>query len=157
MPLIDSQLSFPLFWFAFGIVLCLLELFLPKTLVTYYRFVPLFSGICSLLVAFLLFRANRVPEFKYQILYWMGLSLASVLWIRPMIRKRKKYVVREATEAKTVTEILAGETGRVLYEGCVWQAYCEDRTCAIASHQKVYVLRREGNTLVVVPDRIFLP
>lgn len=155
MPLIESQLSFPLFWLAFGVVLCLVELFLPKILVANYRLVPLLSGFCSLILAFFLFRASRVPEFKYQVLYWMGLSLGLVIWIRPMIRKGKRYVVREAIQAKTVTEILPGETGRVLYEGCLWQACCEDQTCAIAPNQKVFVLRREGNILIVMPEKMF--
>lgn len=150
-----SQVAPSLFWFVIGVILCLLELFLPKALATSYKFVPLLTGVISLILAFLLLRANYVPEFKFQVLYWMGLSLASVLWVRPMFLKRKKHILREATEAKTVTEILPGETGRVVYEGCLWQACCDDRSITISPNQKVYVLRREGNTLIVAPENMF--
>jgi membrane protein implicated in regulation of membrane protease activity len=38
----------------------------------------------------------------------------------------------------------------VIYEGASWKARNEDDQGAIAPRQKVYVLRREGNTLIVV-------
>ena len=85
----------------------------------------------------------------------MGLSIVSVIWLRPMFLKNKKVIVRDATEAKTITEILAGKTGKVLYEGTIWQARCNDKSIDIASEQTVYVLSREGNTLIVAPENLF--
>lgn len=60
----------------------------------------------------------------------------------------------DAKEAQTMTEISAGQTGRVLYEGNSWRARCEDELEVIAPNQKVYVVRREGNTLIVVPRNL---
>ncbi|NQZ63051.1 NfeD family protein, partial [Crocosphaera sp.] len=44
---------------------------------------------------------------------------------------------------------------RVMYEGNSWQAICADPTMLISPHQKVYIVNRKGNTLVVLPE--FLP
>lgn len=157
----------PLFWLLAGIVACLTELFLPKRFGSKYRLIALILGICAIIVSVILWRAAirlgfiwqyiMYDGFDIQVMYWMGLSLVSVIWIRPMFLPRKKYIIPEATEAKTLTEILPGETGKVTYEGCFWQARCADRSMAIAPQQKVYVLRREGNTLVVAPDNLFCP
>lgn len=57
-------------------------------------------------------------------------------------------------EATTLTEIKPGEVGRVLCEGYSWQARSEDQDQAIAPNQKVYVVRREGTTLFVIPTSI---
>ncbi|TAD93825.1 MAG: NfeD family protein, partial [Oscillatoriales cyanobacterium] len=75
------------------------------------------------------------------------------IWIRPIFIVRKKFVIPEATEATSISEILSGETGMVIYEGASWKARNEDNQ-VIAPRQKVYVLRREGNTLIVVPDKL---
>ncbi|MEM8778980.1 MAG: NfeD family protein, partial [Cyanobacteria bacterium P01_G01_bin.49] len=45
-----------------------------------------------------------------------------------------------------------GKTGRVLYEGNSWSAICADEEMSIASHQKVYVVMRKGNTLIILPE-----
>ena len=144
-----------LFWLAIGVILCLTEFFFAKNLGKNYKLVPLTTGIISLLLSLFLLRANFVPDWNWQIAYWMGLSIVSVIWLRPMFLKNKKVIVRDATEAKTITEILAGKTGKVLYEGTIWQARCNDKSIDIASEQTVYVLSREGNTLIVAPENLF--
>lgn len=157
-----AQISIPgfthnplLFWFGSGALLCLVELLLPKPLAKHFKLVPLTMGVVAFIEAFLLWRANYIPPFNLQVIYWMFLSTACVIWVRPMVLKRKKYKVPEAAEAKTLTEILPGQRGRVVYEGSSWQACCDDRSLAIPPNQKVYVLRREGNTLIVAPDNLF--
>lgn len=147
------------FWFGSGIVFCLIELFLPKSLAKRYRLVAMILGITSLIVAVLVWRSQRMAEFNWQIVYWMGLSTACVIWVRPMLLKGKgsSTVVPDAMEAKTLTEILPGQIGRVVYEGTSWQATCEGSAGPIPPYQKVYVLRREGNTLIVVPENLFHP
>jgi membrane protein implicated in regulation of membrane protease activity len=107
-------------------------------------------------VAFFVWRDyNFLRDLRLQIAYWMGLSTACVIWVRPMLLKGKKFTVPDATEARTLTEILPGETGQVLYEGCIWQARTEGYQGAIASNQRVYVVRREGNILIVLPENLF--
>jgi membrane protein implicated in regulation of membrane protease activity len=90
-----------------------------------------------------------------QIAYLMGLSTACVIWVRPMLLRKKKFTVLDATEAQTLTDILPGQTGQVLYEGCLWQARSDGYQGAIAPNQRVYVMRREGNTLIVLPENLF--
>lgn len=150
-----SRLAPTLFWFAIGILLCLIELFFAKNLGRNYKLVPLIAGVNSIILSIFLFKTYYVPDWNWQITYWMGLSAVSVIWLRPMFLKSKKSNIRDATEAKTITDILVGKTGKVLYEGTIWQARCNDKTIAIASDQTVYVLSREGNTLIVAPEHLF--
>lgn len=144
-----------LFWLGGGVILCSIEFFLPKTWGKKYKLIALTMGLNSLIVAVFIWRYDVLQDARFQIVYWMGLSIASVIWIRPMIVKRKKFTVPDATEARTLTEILPGQTGQVLYEGCFWQARCDEYQDAISPNQTVYVLRREGNTLIVLPERLF--
>ena len=144
-----------LFWFGSGVTFCLIELFLSKTWAKKYKLVPLIMALSAFVVALFIWRYDFLEDARLQIAYWMGLSTACVIWIRPMLLKKKKFTVPDATEARTLTEILPGETGQVLYEGCIWQARTEGYKEAIAPHQKVYVMRREGNTLIVLPEKLF--
>jgi len=157
----------PWFWLTAGIILWGIELFLPKNWAKKWRLIPLLMGGTALLLSFTLWRLSMDWEFDWQyimygnfslqIMYWMGVSLSTIIWIRPAILslKQKKFTIANATEAKTLTEILPGETGRVLYEGSSWPARCAENSDAIASHQKVYVLRCEDNTLIVASDTLF--
>jgi membrane protein implicated in regulation of membrane protease activity len=84
----------------------------------------------------------------------MGLSTGGVILTRRLLPKRKVSAIEDSKEAETLTEILPGEAGRVLYEGNSWRARCEDDKLAIPPKQKVYVVRREGTTLIVVPEHL---
>ncbi len=154
-PLSTYTVSPSLFWFSGGVVLCLIELFLPKSWAKQYKLVPLIMGVSSLLVALFVWRYDFLEDARLQIAYLMGLSTACVIWVRPMLLRKKKFTVLDATEAQTLTEILPGQTGQVLYEGCLWQARTEGYQGAIAPNQRVYVMRREGNTLIVLPETLF--
>lgn len=144
-----------LFWFGSGVTLCLIELFLSKTWAKKYKLVPLIMALSAFVVALFIWRYGYLRDPRLQIAYWMGLSTACVIWIRPMFLKKKKFTVPDATEARTLTEILPGQTGQVLYEGCIWHARTEGYQGAIAPNQKVYVVRREGNILIVLPENLF--
>ncbi len=153
----------PILWLLIGIVLSAIDLFIQKTQPQKYRFYLLMMGVAALISSFILWRGSvafqfnwvsvMYEDFDWQIFYWMGISVALSIWIRPIFIVRKKFVIPEATEATTISEILAGETGMVTYEGASWKARNEDSQ-GIAPRQKVYVLRREGNTLIVVPDKL---
>lgn len=141
-----SQLSPSLLWLMAGLILCLLELFLPTA------FVVFFMGISAFLVAII---AWILPTaFALQVVLWLVFSTALVLLTRRLLPTSKAARSLDAKEARTLSEIPVGENGRVLYEGNSWSARCEDEGEAIAPNQKVYVLRREGNILVVVPQHI---
>lgn len=139
----EMVLSPTLIWLIAGILLCLAELFLPTA------FVAFVLGVSALIVAAV---AGLIPV-SLQILLWILLSLFLVILTRRFVRRRSAAQL-DATEARTLTDILPGATGRVLYEGNSWAAECEDPTLTIAPNQKVYVVSRRGTTLIVLPETL---
>jgi membrane protein implicated in regulation of membrane protease activity len=155
----------PWFWLLTGILLIVGDLLLLRKLPSNFRFIPLSMGVAALFVALVLWRAGiffgvtwkyiMYDRFENQIFYWMGVALAFVIWLRPILIQRKKFVIQASQEGTTLTEILPGKTGRVLYEGSSWQAKCSDAEASINSDQKVYILGREGNTLIIASEDLF--
>lgn len=139
-------ISFTLIWLLAGAVLCLIELFLPTA------FVALMMGISAFVVALV---SLIFPQLAVQVFLWLVLSTAFVLLSRRLLPPpRRMTKIQDAIVAETLTEIPAGKQGRVLYEGNSWRAECEDCDLAIAPNQKVYVVRREGTTLIVMPENL---
>lgn len=136
-------MNYPLFWAILGAVFCLMELFLPT------GFVESALGLSAFVVAFM---ALGVPSFSVQIVVWVALSLGFIFLLLRFVPKRTPYTLQESTEARTLTAIAPGQTGRVLYEGNSWQARCDDETITIGADQPVVVVRRKGNTLYVIPE-----
>lgn len=137
--------SSTIFWLGLGITLCLIELFIPTA------FVALMMGISALIVAFL--SVGILGKLWLQIAVWLLLSIIFTgLCRRLLAKKSSKSKIANAVFAETLTEIPVGKTGRVLYEGNSWQARCLDEHLAIAPHQRVYVVGREGTTLIVMPE-----
>jgi membrane protein implicated in regulation of membrane protease activity len=131
-------------WLIAGIVLCSIEAVVPTA------FTAFVMGISAFLVALV---ALLLPsKVGLQIFLWMVFSTIFVFISHRLISKRKVRAILDATEAQTLTEILPGQTGRVLYEGNSWRARCGETTCAIESDRKVYVVGREGTTLIVMPE-----
>lgn len=133
------------FWLLLGAGLCLVELFVP---VAFTAFV---MGLSAMLVALV---SPFVGSFFLQVVLWLVLSTALIFLSRRFLPKHKPHSIRDATEAETITEILPGKTGRVLYEGNSWRARCGDEDKAIAPGQKVYVVGREGTTLIVMSENL---
>jgi len=131
-------------WLLVGAVLCSIELFLPTA------FVAFMMGVSALLVGII---ALVIPQFYLQAILWLGLSVGLILLSRWFV-PRHPVRLRDSVEARMLTELLPGQTGRVLYEGNSWQARCEDEDQAIAANEKVYVVRREGTTLIVLPAKM---
>ena len=105
-------------------------------------------GIAALLVAAI---SLLLPIPALQVLAWMLISAMLAVVSRRFIPK-DSHQLKEASEGITLTEIPAGETGRVKYEGGSWKARCDNPQIAIAANQTVIVLRRQGTTLIVVPE-----
>ncbi len=135
--------STTIIWVIAGALLCLTELFLPTA------FVAMTLGISALVVALL----SGVLGVWLQVFVWLLLSTALVVISRRFVKlpHRSKLKIRDATTGETLTEIPAGKTGRVLYEGNSWRARCED-DITIAAHERVYITRREGTTLIILPE-----
>jgi membrane protein implicated in regulation of membrane protease activity len=136
-------MNYPLFWAILGAIFCLMELFLPT------GFVESTLGLSAFIVAFI---ALGVPSFSLQIVVWVALSLVLIFLLLRFVPKRTPYILQESTEARTLTAIAPGQTGRVIYEGNSWQARCDDETITIGADQPVVVVRRKGNTLYVIPE-----
>lgn len=134
-----------LLWLIFGALLCLAELFLPTA------FVAFMMGLSAFAVAVI---SLFLPYLNLQIFLWMVLSTVFVLLSRRLVPKGKARAIEDAKEARTLTEIPPGETGRVIYEGNSWQARCEDTSATIPPNQNVIVVGRKGTTLIVVPENL---
>lgn len=138
-------LDFTWLWLLAGTVLCLMELILPSA------FVAFMMGISAFVVALV---SLIFPQPALQVVIWLTLSTAFVLLSRRFLPPpQRKSKIKDAVVAETLTEIAPGKVGRVLYEGNSWRARCEDDT-SVAPQQKVYVVRREGTTLIVVPENL---
>ena len=139
-------ITYTLVWLIAGAVLCLLELFLPTA------FVAFMMGISALIVALV---SVLIPQLSLQVILWLGLSTGFILLSRRFVPKAKKSrLIQDAVVAETLTAIAPGKEGRVIYEGNSWRARCEDKENAIAPSEKVYVVRREGTLLIVLPENI---
>ncbi len=135
------------FWIVAGLILCLMELFLPTA------FVEFVMGLSALVVAGI---SLIITSPAQQVAIWMALSLFFVWLSRrffPPQHSAKLMAIADKTEGETLTDIPAGKAGRVLYDGNSWRAICDDETLAIAPQQKVVIIRREGNTLFVLPEK----
>ena len=139
-------ITYTLVWLIAGAVLCLLELFLPTA------FVAFMMGISALIVALV---SVLIPQLSLQVILWLGLSTSFILLSRRFLPKAKKSrSIQDAVIAETLTAIAPGKEGRVIYEGNSWRARCEDKDNAIAPYEKVYVVRREGTLLIVLPENV---
>ena len=133
-------------WLFVGIALCAIELVLPTA------FVSVAMGVSAIAVAI---AAPILPHLGLQVVLWLALSTAFIFLSRrlmPVSQRHSK--IRDATVAETLTEITAGKEGRVLYEGNSWRARCADEKLSILPQQKVYVVSREGTTLIVMPESL---
>ncbi len=139
-------ITYTLVWLIAGAVLCLLELFLPTA------FVAFMMGISALIVALV---SVLIPQLSLQVILWLGLSTSFILLSRRFVPNAKKSrSIQDAVIAETLTAIAPGKEGRVIYEGNSWRARCEDKENAIAPSEKVYVVRREGTLLIVLPENV---
>jgi len=132
-------------WLVVGAVFCVMELVLPTA------FVESTLGVSAFLVAMI---ALVIPSLTVQLVLWVLFSIMFILLLRRFAPQQTPYVLQSSTEARTLTRILPGETGRVLYEGNSWQARCEHDSATIAENQRVMVTRRQGNTLYVMPEKL---
>lgn len=135
----------PLVWLIVGSLLCLMELIFPTA------FVEFIMGLSAIVVGGI---ALVVPYVNLQVFLWMILSGVFIFLTRRFLPRSRVTILEDAKEAETLTDIPPGETGRVIYEGNSWRARCEDDQITIRAHQKVIVVRREGTTLIVIPETL---
>jgi len=106
-------------------------------------------GIAAIITAIV---AMSIPTQAVQLTVWVVLSIALAIVMRGMVPKESSDL-RPSTEGEVVTDIPPGYTGQVSYEGSVWKARCQVLEVAIPAGERVHVVGRQGNTLIVVPTR----
>ncbi len=132
-----------------GVALCVMELMIPTA------FLESALGVSAIVVGFLTMLLPAV-NFSWQVALWMVLSLLMFWALRRFSPRRQPPTLMDSTEARTITSIPPGQSGRVMYEGNSWPACCSDREVAIATNQTVIVVGRQGNTLIVMPESALL-
>ena len=139
-------MSTSLVWLILGISLCLAELILPTT------FIVLNMGVAAILVGAI---SAVLPFPNLLIALWVVFSILGVILSRRFLTpKRPIKNLGDDREGVTLTTILPGKTGRVLYEGNSWQAKCTDEDMVVAQDEAVYILEKKGNTLIVLPRKL---
>ena len=137
-----------LFWTIVTVagILCSMELIFPTA------FVSFMMGIAALLVAIV---SIFLPQLTLLIGLWLLFSTGLILLSRRLFTpKRRMSITGDDLEATAISGIPAATVGRVLYEGNSWQAKCADETRDIAPNEPVYVVRKQGNTLIILPSRM---
>lgn len=140
--------SVTLTWLVIGSLFCAVEVVVPTA------FISVVLGISALVIAAL---SPLIPSVTVQVILWMVLAIALVglaqrVQRSPVAGPARSRLLRSSLEAETLTEILPGQTGRARYEGNSWAVRCEDPVRAIAAGERVHVVGRQGNTLIVVPE-----
>jgi membrane protein implicated in regulation of membrane protease activity len=138
--------NFALIWLLVGFALCLMEFFLPSA------FVEFIMGLSALMVAIL--ALIGLSNLWLQIIVWVFLSITLFVLSHRYLQPRSQPKLQDAVIAETLTEIPKGKAGRVLYEGNSWRARCDDDQLSLQPNQTVYVIGREGTTLIVMPENV---
>ena len=135
-----------IFWIFVGGILCSMEFIFPTA------FVSFMMGVAALLVAVV---SLFLPQYTLLMGLWLLFSTALTIFSRRLFTpKRKISITGDDSEATAIGGIPAGSAGRVLYEGNSWRAKCADETRDIAPNEPVYIVRKQGNTLIVLPSRM---
>ena len=133
-------------WLVAGGCLCIAELFLPTTFIVFNM------GIAAILVALV---SVVLPFPNLLIALWVIFSLLGVMLSRRvLVPKQKIKDLGDDREGETLTAILPGQTGRVLYEGNSWRAKCADTEMKVAEKEPVYIVEKKGNTLIILPYKL---
>lgn len=130
-------------WIIVGLVLIAAELFLPELVAGSVGLAALLAGLLAYL---------GLPIWV-QFSAWIGMSIVFVILSRRLVPHGSAQL-EESREARAVTAIPAGERGRVSYLGSTWNAKCSIPTLEIQPGQDLYVVERQGNTLIVMPAKM---
>lgn len=130
----------PEFWVIGGLILLGISLVVPEPTIVALGF----AGLVTAAVAI------SITEFTKQLLVWGILTLAFTLIIRGLVPRNSKSLEHDKY-AQVSEAIPPGGMGHVSYEGSIWSARAQISDVAISPGQKVSVVGRQGNILIVVP------
>jgi membrane protein implicated in regulation of membrane protease activity len=144
-----SNFSPSMSWFMVGLLLIGLELLVPLPTLL----IAGAMGVGALCVAGILAVIGYV-HISVQLLIWVTTS-ALFVWYTRRFTPKGTWNIKDAEFGVTLTEILPNQMGRVKYEGNSWKARCDDPKTEIGANERVYVLRRQGTMLIVMPEEWF--
>ncbi|MBD1850515.1 NfeD family protein [Leptolyngbya sp. FACHB-711] len=104
-------------------------------------------GIAALITGI---AALSLASATVQVILWGILSIALIVVLRGMVPKAS-IDLSPAQEATVTETIPPSGIGLVSYEGALWRARCQISDISIAPGQMVYVVGRQGLTLMVLP------
>jgi len=138
-------------WFIVGVLLIVIELFLP-------HFVVIFFGAAAILVAVLQW-IGLLDSFTASLVVWFVLSVFFLLTLR---RALKRWLPSESSFQTTdedadavgqlveVVSAVGAETqGRIRFRGTSWPAICRERT--LEPGEKAKLLYRDNLVWIVEP------
>ncbi len=104
-------------------------------------------GIAAIVTAI---AALTVPSVAIQLLIWGLLSVAMAMLLRSFVPKQSQDL-SPPSEGQVSATIPRGGVGEVSYEGSYWSARCQVSDVTLTAGETVYVVGRQGNTLIVLP------
>lgn len=129
-----------------GFILLIFEMFTLS-------FVVVFFGIAALCVALLKYTTG-LSNVTVELLIFAAIGGACLLFFRKKLRKtflkRGGIKTDEATVFELSQPIAAHKTGKIEYQGSIWDAY-NDSDADLPSGVKVIIVRTEGIRLVIRP------
>lgn len=131
------------FWSIAGLGLIAAEFFLPGLIAGSV-------GLAALLTAGLAWLGVPIAV---QLIAWGALSSVFAALSRRLV-PRGSAQMEEPREARSLSAIPAGQLGRVSYQGSIWNARCSIPQLDIPAEQDLYVVERQGNTLLVMPAKL---
>jgi membrane protein implicated in regulation of membrane protease activity len=135
-----------LLWLLIGVGLCAIEAVVPTA------FTAFTMGISAVVIAGIVV---LIPgQIGIQVVLWLALSAGLIYLSHRFLPRRNRQSRLDGTVAAAITEILPGQVGRVMYEGTSWRARCADESTIVTPDQALYVIGREGTTLIVVPQNL---
>ncbi len=130
-----------LLWVLVGVLLLAVTLLVFEPTIVALGVAAMITGVA----------AFTVRDFGLQLLLWGVLSICLSAVLRAFV-PRESRDLRPPSKAEVSISIPAGGEGEVTYEGTFWSARCQVSDVAIAAGSRVFVLGRQGNTLIVMPE-----
>ncbi|WP_218082251.1 NfeD family protein [Anthocerotibacter panamensis] len=139
------NLSPALIWLLLGVALWVLEALTPAQ-------VAGAAGTAALMVALL---SPVLPGWPVQFFVFAVFS-GVLVWAARRFLSAKGYrdPLEQEERGRAVTAIVPGQAGRVSMGGTTWNARCELPGVTVSPGEEVFIVRREGTTLVVMPMNI---
>lgn len=129
-----------LIWLLGGLLCLGLSLIVPEPSVAAFGFAAIVTAIAAL----------TIPSVATQLLIWGTLAISLAVIMRGMVPQESKDLLPSA-EAEVSIMIPGGGVGHVAYEGTTWKARCQISDVSIPVGQRVQVVGRQENTLIVLP------